>query len=173
MKLELTPGKTISIETDPEYTYGKIGVALDDIFVFNLYGSQTLEDALNEIDERAEWHGIDEQEILDEIGYEGSIDELMADPLSLISRLYIETLLSKINDKVILNYENQIINGEETLYGMINFEGDNSDEKSIDRLKNLTNDGVTDSTNSIENILKTKPWEIDEVFIILGLNTYY
>jgi len=97
----------------------------------------------------------------------------MADPLSLISRLYIETLLSKINDKVILNYENQIINGEETLYGMINFEGDNSDEKSIDRLKNLTNDGVTDSTNSIENILKTKPWEIDEVFIILGLNTYY
>jgi Xaa-Pro aminopeptidase len=42
MKLELTPGKVITIESDPEYKYGKIGVALDDIFVFNLYGFKNL-----------------------------------------------------------------------------------------------------------------------------------
>jgi hypothetical protein len=170
MKLELTPGYKVAIESDG---IEDISVGLEGIFTFKLYSNTTLEDVLESIDERAEYHGIDEQEILDEIEYEGSIYELMSDPLSLISRLYLETLLKKINDKIFLQYQD-IIDGEETFYGIINFEGDETDENSVQRLLNLQNQGVVDLTGfALEQTIKRKEWDLDEIFILLVISTYY
>lgn len=171
MKLELTPGYKVAIESDG---IEDISVGLENCFTFKLYSNTTLEDVLEAIDERAEYHGIDEQEILDEIEYEGSIYELMSDPLSLISRLYLETLLKKINDKVFIRYKD-IIDGEETFYGIISFEGDESDENSVQRLLNLQNQGVVDLTGfALEQTIKRKEWDLDdEIFILLVISTYY
>lgn len=170
MRLELTPGYKVAIESDD---IEDISVGLENCFTFKLYSNTTLEDVLEAIDQRAEYHGIDEQEILDEIEYEGSFYELMSDPLSLISRLYLETLLKKINDKIFLNYQD-IIDGEETFYGMINFEGDETDQDSVQRLLDLQNQGVEDLTGSaLKETLSLKEWENHEVFILLVFSTFY
>jgi hypothetical protein len=174
MKIELTTDHFVSIKTDGSDDVD-INVSLEQINVFELYANSTLQDVLDAIDEKAEYYYIDDNKILEEIEYEGSIDELLSDPLSLISRLYLETLLKKINSKVISNYPNGVVNGEEKLYGLISFEGDESDEESIKRLKNLTKSDITDLTDgAFKKTVKRKDWERNsDIFIVMIFSTYY
>ena len=57
---------------------------------------------------------------------------------------------------------------------MINFEGDETDQDSIQRLLDLQNQGVEDLTGSaLKETLSLKEWENHEVFILLVFSTFY
>ena len=102
-----------------------------------------------------------------------TFEEMEHETLSLISRLYLEVFLKRINSLVLSNYTNLKIIGEETLFGMIIFEDDISDVKALQRLKDLPVK-LNDVNGEAKKVLEQKHWEqYGDVFYIFKIATYY
>ena len=172
MKIELTPQKFIDVV--PENEDEDIYIGLEEIHSFELYADTTLAEVLGAIDEHPDYHDFDNDQLLEEMEYEGSFDELMDEPLSLISRLYIQMFLEKINKEALSSYPKNKVYGEETLYGMIILEDEKADKEAIKRLESLTKSIEDLTEGEFEKTLKRKDWETSsDMFYVIRLTTYY
>jgi len=172
IKFELTPDVFVTIPA--EYEGEPIGKAIDEIYGFELYGNSTLADVLKAIDEHPYYYEIlRNDEITDEIGSEMLFAEMEHEPLSLISRLYLQVFLNRINGLVLSYYPDLKIIGEETLFGMIVFEDDYSDVQALQRLKDLPVQ-LNDVNGEVKKVLEQKHWEqYGDIFYIFKIGTFY
>jgi hypothetical protein len=136
----------------------------------------TLRNVLDEINENPDlYEELHPQDICDEIGCDCEYEILLEKHMGghkivpdTISRLFLQTFLSKLNNLVQTNYENNIIDGEETLYGVIIFDDLQEGIKRVESLKELE-----DYSAKMRNILTTKGWEnySEDIFYIYKVVT--
>jgi hypothetical protein len=171
MNVELIASQIVQFA--PQIPDETIHVGIEEFHEFRLYNGITLRDALDEIDEDPElWEELHPQDICNEIGCEEDYQTLLEQPLSMISRLFLETFLRKKNQLTIDNYENSIVNGEESLHGLVSFDDMSEGKKHLEALKSTLEDYSGRQMREVlsENNLETYA---DEIFYILKLVTYY
>lgn len=169
MKIELIPGQIVEFgPIEPDET---IHVGVSEFYEFRLYSDMTLRDVLDEIDENPDlYEELHPQDICDEIGCEDDYQTLLEQPMSAMSRLFLQTFLSKVNSLIQSNYENNVINGEETLHGVIIFDDLQEGINRVESLKQLEDY----SGRIMCNILAEKGWENypEDIFYIYKVVTY-
>ena len=170
MKVELIPGQIVHFA--PEIPDESIHVGVSEFYEFRLYSGMTLRDVLDEIDENPDFHEeLHPQDICDEIGCEDDYETLLDQPMSAMSRLFLQSFLSKVNSFIQSNYDSNIVYGEETLHGVIIFDDLQEGINRVESLKQLEDY----SGRTMRNILARKGWESygDEIFYIFKVVTYY
>lgn len=168
-EFELCNGATIKVV--PENEDETLNVSLTDLYEFELYGSTTLKDVFETLDQYPEeYDSINIDEIFNEIDSDSDYETFINENLGTEHRWFLQVFLEKLNQELLNNYPDNIITGEEDFYGEIIFYGEDNEEQ-VEKIIKLQSD-VIDSDNLLEDVLDN--WERNEdIFYILRFSSNY
>lgn len=144
-------------------------VTVSDVYDYDLYSGETLQGVLDEIDLLPDdYETVDVEEILSEIEYEDSYDDILETELDSKSRNFLSEFLKGVNESLLANYEGGTIEGEDTFYDLVYFDG-NGNEESLAKLKEIY---ALTGSDEVQKIIKAEIWDSKEnVFYIIHFST--
>lgn len=168
-EFELCNGATIKVVSENEDE--TLNVSLTDLYEFELYGSTTLKDVFETLDQYPEeYDSINIDELFDEIDSDSDYETFINENLGTKHRWFLQVFLGKLNQELLSNYPDNKITGEEDFYGEIIFYGEDNEEQ-VDKIIKLQSD-VIDSDNLLDDVLDN--WESNEdIFYILRFSSNY
>jgi hypothetical protein len=168
-EFELCNGAIIKVI--PENEDEALNVSLTDLYEFELYGSTTLKEVFETLDQYPEeYESINIEKIFDEIDYDYDYETFINENLGTKHRWFLQVFLERLNQELLSNYTDNIISGEEYFYGEIMFNGEDSEEQ-VEKIIKLQNN-LIDSENLLENVLNN--WKSNEdIFYILKFSSNY
>ena len=124
--MELSIGQTLNFSQD-------IKPQVSEVFEYDLYRGETLQGVLDQIDLLPDdYDTVDVEQILTEIDYEESYEDILQTELDSKARNFLSEFLKAVNKSLLASYD-EVIDGEDPFYDLIYFDGTNNDD-SIEKL---------------------------------------
>ena len=165
-KLELTCGTTVKVKINKKKPV--LQILIDKIYEFPLYQEIELREVFDTIDESPYEESINIEEVIEETEIYDDYETFLDTNLGMISRMFVEIYLDKLNKQRISEYQtdSKYITEEMFLFGMVIFDGENNDEfvEELNKIQGFT----IDNDELVQKVLDSEEWEnYQEVFYII------